>query len=124
MLALAPNATVSTSANYFRDFDAEGWRAPTHIYDPRDGRPVTRALAVTVWGPDATTADALSTALLVLGPERAGVVLARFPDAGALVVDGRGPTRRLVLAGAPPLGFEGPRLRTPTLARLASPGEG
>ncbi len=26
---------VSTSANYARDFAAEGWRAPSHIYDPR-----------------------------------------------------------------------------------------
>lgn len=42
-----------------------------HVLDPRDGRPVPRQGSVTVVAPDATAADALSTALLVLGPEPA-----------------------------------------------------
>ena len=70
---------VSTSANYARDFAAEGWRAPSHIYDPRTRRPVDAERAVTAWARDATTADALSTALMVLGPSRADAVLARVP---------------------------------------------
>ena len=65
VLTLEANASVSTSGNYARDFAAEGWRAPSHIYDPRTGRPIARDRAVTVWAPDATTADALSTAMLV-----------------------------------------------------------
>jgi thiamine biosynthesis lipoprotein len=102
---LAGGETVSTSGNYARDFAAEGWRTRSHVYDPRTGRPVAGDLAVTVWAPDATTADALSTAFLVLGPEEAGAVLARLPEAGALFVAGRGHARRLTLAGRAPQDF-------------------
>jgi len=105
VLALAAGDTVSTSGNYARDFAAEGWSVPSHIYDPRTGTPVRGDLAVTVWTSDATTADALSTALLVLGPDASAAVLARFPDVGVLFVDGRTPDRRLTLAGRAPLGF-------------------
>jgi thiamine biosynthesis lipoprotein len=105
VLALAAGDTVSTSGNYARDFTAEGWRTPSHIYDPRTGKPVRGDLAVTVWTSDATAADALSTAFLVLGADASAPVLARFPDVGALFVDGRTPDRRLTLAGRAPLGF-------------------
>jgi thiamine biosynthesis lipoprotein len=97
---------VSTSGNYERDFATEGWRTPSHVFDPRTGGPVRPGLAVTVWAPDATTADGLSTALLVLGPDDAGPVLARVPDVGALFVDDGGGTRRVTLAGRPPRAFE------------------
>jgi thiamine biosynthesis lipoprotein len=105
VLALAAGDTVSTSGNYARDFAAEGWSAPSHIYDPRTGKPVRGDLAVTVWTSDATAADALSTAFLVLGPDASAPVLARFPDVGVLFVAGRTPDRRLILAGRAPLGF-------------------
>ena len=106
VLTLGPDQAVSTSGNYRRAFAHEGWRAPSHIYDPRTGRPVERDLAVTVWAPDATTADALSTALFVVGPAGACDVLARVPDAGALFVETGTLDRRVVLAGRPPLRFE------------------
>jgi len=97
---------VSTSGNYARDFAAEGWRTRSHIFDPRTGRAVRAGLAVTVWAPDGATADALSTALLVLGPGRAPRVLARAPGVGALFVDDGGSDRRIVLAGQRPRAFE------------------
>ncbi len=100
-LVLGPGATVATSANYARDFAAEGWRAPSHVYDPRTGQPVRAARAVTVWGPRATAGDALSTALLVLGPEGAGEVLAGEREVGALFVEGR----RILIVGRPPLAW-------------------
>jgi FAD:protein FMN transferase len=59
---------VSTSGDY-RDarIDADG-RAYSHTLDPRTGRPVTGALAsVTVLDPLAARADALATALIVMG---------------------------------------------------------
>ena len=62
-------------------------------------------LAVTVWAADATTADALSTALLVLGPDRTAAVLAREPEVGALFVDDGGSDRRIVFVGRSPGGF-------------------
>ncbi len=107
-LVLDGGLSVSTSGNYARDFAAEGWRTRSHIFDPRSGRAVRADLAVTVWGPEGAAADALSTALLVLGPTRAADVLARVPGAGALFVDDGGPARRIVFAGRAPRGF-GPR---------------
>jgi thiamine biosynthesis lipoprotein len=102
VLSLEADSTLSTSANYARDFVADGWLASSHVYDPRSGRPVLRPLAVTAWAADAVTADALSTALLVLGPEGAPAALEHEPQAGALFVDGRGPTRRVTIQGRAP----------------------
>jgi len=117
VLAVDADASLSTSGNYTRDFTHEGWRAPSHIYDPRTGRPVTRDLAVTVWAPDATTADALSTALVVLGPEHAQTLLAREPTAGALFAERRDgeATRQITFVGRPPLHW------TPTEGRRDDP---
>lgn len=105
-LVLDGDPAVSTSGNYARDFAAEGWRTHSHVYDPRTGRPVAERIAVTVWAPDATTADALSTALLVLGPRDGADVLARLPGVGALFVDDRDAARHIVFAGVPPRAFE------------------
>jgi len=104
-LVLDGPVAVSTSGNYARDFATEGWRTPSHVYDPRTGRPVAGDLAVTVFAPDATTADALSTALLVLGVDGGVPVLARMPEVGALFVDDSGGRRRLTLAGRAPRAF-------------------
>ncbi|MEO6026741.1 MAG: FAD:protein FMN transferase, partial [Candidatus Binatia bacterium] len=87
VLTLAAGETVSTSGNYTRDLTHEGWRTASHIYDPRTRRAVHEKLAVTVWAPDASTADALSTAFLVLGREGAAEVLSHMADVGALFVD-------------------------------------
>ncbi len=40
-----------------------------HILDPRTGAPVVRPASVAVWHPNAFTADVLSTALYVMGPD-------------------------------------------------------
>lgn len=125
VLSLEADSTLSTSANYARDFVVEGWRVSSHVYDPRSGRPVLRPLAVTAWAADATTADALSTALLVLGPEGSPAVLEREPQAGALFVEGRGPTRRVTIQGRLPRAWlEGAaairdRAEGPATARVA-----
>ncbi len=115
VLALDADQAVSTSGNYERDFATEGWRTPSHVFDPRTGRPVRGGLAVTVWAPDATTADALSTALLVLGPADAAETLKRAPEVGALFVDDDRGERRVTLAGRPPRAFE-PRTTEPRVA--------
>lgn len=61
---------LATSGNY-RNFQigADG-RKYAHILDPRTGRPTTTPLAsVTVIAHDCTTADALATALFVMGAD-------------------------------------------------------
>ncbi len=75
---------VATSGNYER-FTLVGDERFSHILDPRTGRPVKNAvLQVTVIAPSGTEADALATALTVLGPD-AGLALAeQLPDVEAL----------------------------------------
>ena len=69
------DAGLATSGDYRNYFEQDGVRYSHHI-DPATGRPVTHNLAsVTVVHPSATFADAMATALLVLGPER-GLALA------------------------------------------------
>lgn len=60
---------IATSGDYRRYYQHEGRRA-SHTLDPRSGHPVSNGLAsVTVIHPQCMAADALSTALTVLGPE-------------------------------------------------------
>ena len=59
-------------------------KAYGHILDPRTGQPLTRPAVAAVIAPSGAEADALSTALLVLGPRRGPVVLERFRGVRAL----------------------------------------
>jgi thiamine biosynthesis lipoprotein len=62
------NTSVATSGDYRNYFEHDGHHY-SHTIDPRTGRPVAHRLAaVTVVHPSAAYADALATALLVLGP--------------------------------------------------------
>lgn len=70
VLSLEDRAAV-TSGGYERYFEAEG-RTYIHILDPRTGRPAeTDLLSVTVVAEDGARADALSTALFLMGREGA-----------------------------------------------------
>lgn len=66
---------IATSGDYRNYFEREG-RRYCHTIDPRSGRPVRHRLAgVSVVAERAATADALSTAMMVLGPDE-GLALA------------------------------------------------
>jgi len=60
-------ASLSVTGNAERAIEAGG-RRRGHVIDPRTGDPVDRNAALAVIAPTATAADALSTALFVLGP--------------------------------------------------------
>ena len=61
---------IATSGDYRRYIDRAG-RRYAHTIDPRTGYPVAHATAsVTVVHPECMVADALATALLVLGMDR------------------------------------------------------
>ena len=67
------DAAVTTSGDYMQFFDVQGERLP-HIINPQTGHPHTEAASATVVAPTAQEADALSTALCVMGGAR-GVLL-------------------------------------------------
>ena len=69
-IALPEGGAVATSGDY-RNFRMIEGRRYAHILDPKTGWPVSHALAsVTVVHRLCTDADALATALAVMGPER------------------------------------------------------
>jgi len=80
--------SLSTSADNESYFEIDGVRYH-HVLDPRTGWPAKGLRSATVVHPDATLADALSTALLVLGRER-GLEVAGELGAEALVIDAEG----------------------------------
>lgn len=84
------DAALVTSGDYQRFFFKDGKRYH-HILDLRTGQPASGSVAVTVTAPEAITADALATALFVLGPEK-GLELAKsLPGVSAAILapDGR-----------------------------------
>lgn len=65
------NQAIATSGDY-RNFFADGGQRYSHSIDPRSGKPVTHDLAsVSVVADSTMMADALSTALMVMGPDDA-----------------------------------------------------
>lgn len=81
------SGSLSTSAQSERFVERDG-RRWGHIIDPRNGSPVQWAGSVTVLASDGTTADALSTALLVMGPaEGLRWIDEHFDEASALFAE-------------------------------------
>lgn len=87
------DAAMATSGDYRNFYERDG-RRYSHTIDPATGRPVTHALAsVTVIDTECARADALATALLVLGPDR-GLALAESGGIAALLITREGDTYR------------------------------
>ena len=75
---------LGTSGSGTQFFHYQGKRYG-HIIDPRTGWPADKVLSATVIAPTAEQADALSTALYVLGLERAREFCATHPEIAALM---------------------------------------
>jgi FAD:protein FMN transferase len=71
---------LSVSSSIAHHF-ASGAGMDFHIIDPRNGAPVTRALTAAVLHEDGVVAEAISTALIVLGPVGVKLVRRAFPSA-------------------------------------------
>ncbi len=98
------NTSIATSGDYRNFFEYDGTQY-SHTIDARTGRPVTHRLAaVTVFNHSAAYADAMATALLVLGPDD-GPALANELDIAAyfLVRDTAG-VREITTSGFDPTG--------------------
>ncbi len=78
-------AALATSGATSQFVEIDGVRY-SHVIDPRTGVGITSDVVTSVIAPDGATADALATAIGVLGPERARGVLSSFP--GSIVTVG------------------------------------
>ncbi len=99
IMAALHGLAIATSGNYRRFFEVGGQRYP-HTIDPRTGRPIdTRLASVSVLDPSCMAADAMATALTVLGPD-AGLDFAsrRGVAAHFLIADGAGFVERMTPA--------------------------
>jgi thiamine biosynthesis lipoprotein len=76
---------LSMSAGWGKSFQANG-RHYGHVLDPRTGEPANNALLAVVATKCATETDALSTALLTLGPAGMNLIGASRPGLRAMVV--------------------------------------
>jgi thiamine biosynthesis lipoprotein len=93
-------ASLSSSADYERGVEIAGRRV-SHVVDPRTGMPVEGMIGTSVIRPTATEADALSTALFVMGQEN-GLKFAQEHGYSALLVDASGTV--VVTGGFPEVG--------------------
>ena len=75
---------VATSGNYERYFATAKGRH-SHIVDPRTGETADAAVSVTVITKDGTDADALATAISVLGPKEGLALIERLKSEGLWV---------------------------------------
>jgi thiamine biosynthesis lipoprotein len=80
---------VATSGDYEKFFTYEDKRYH-HIFNPRDGFPAEGCQSVTVVAKDCITADALATAVFVLGPEKGYALCQKFDAVECLIVDKEG----------------------------------
>ncbi|RIK78619.1 MAG: FAD:protein FMN transferase [Planctomycetota bacterium] len=76
---------IGTSGAAYQSFRHQG-RRYGHILDPRTGWPAEGVLSATVLAETAADADALSTALYVLGPDAADQFLSGREDIAAILV--------------------------------------
>jgi FAD:protein FMN transferase len=80
---LLHNAAISTAGDAERFVIIDGHRY-SHIVNPATGMGVEDRASVTVVAPDGGTADALETAVYLLGPERGLKLIEETPGASAL----------------------------------------
>ena len=83
LFARLANCSISTSGDAFQFVELGGQRY-SHIVDPQTGLGLTDRCSVTVIAPDGITADALATAVSVLGPERGLKLIESQPCTAAL----------------------------------------
>ncbi len=84
-LLTVKNCGIATSGDAYQFVEFDGVRY-SHIVDPKTGMGLTHRSSVTVVAPDGTTADALASAVSVLGPERGKALVEKTAGAEMLLV--------------------------------------
>jgi thiamine biosynthesis lipoprotein len=87
LLAVVPlkQDAVTTSGSYEKFVIFNGKRY-SHIINPATGYPATGLCSVTVFGPNAETANGLSTSLMVLGKTGGLLLLNKYPDYSCVMI--------------------------------------
>ncbi len=106
VVAMLPleDASISTSGDYERYFDAEGVRFH-HLIDPSTGKSPSCIQSVTILADDGLTCEALSKIVFVMGVERGLALIESQRGIDAIVVgaDGQLHFSSGLLAAAPPV---------------------
>ncbi len=76
---------VVTSGDYERFFEQDGIRYH-HLLDPGTGLPARACQSVSIITDSVALADALATAVFVLGPQKGLALLAEYPGAAGLII--------------------------------------
>lgn len=83
------NRSISSSGNYRKFYIDEAGNKRPHILDVKTGFPVSHSMvSVSVLAPSATQADALATAFMSMGAERAKALAETIPGVEAMFVIG------------------------------------
>ncbi|WP_281632910.1 FAD:protein FMN transferase [Flavobacterium luteolum] len=91
ILAAVPliDGAVTTSGSYEKFVVFNGKRY-SHIINPATGYPATGLCSVTVFGPNAETANGLSTSMMILGQKEGLLLLQKFPDYSCVMITDKG----------------------------------
>jgi len=79
------NGSVATSGDYERYFFQDSIRYH-HILNPKTGYPARKCVSVTIQTKQAIIADALSTAVFVLGAEKGMKLVEKLPNVEAIIL--------------------------------------
>jgi thiamine biosynthesis lipoprotein len=93
------NESVATSGDYRRFVKVHGEKQ-SHIIDTATGKGANKLVSDTIIAPDATTADALSTAVNVLGLEKGLALVERIAGTAAILIPAGQGVRPIFSRGA------------------------
>jgi FAD:protein FMN transferase len=93
------NAAVTTSGDYRRFVRIQGEKQ-SHIVDTQTGKGAAKLVSVTIIAPDATSADALATAVSVLGVEKGLALIEQLPDTEAILIPHAASVQPIFTSGA------------------------
>ncbi|MFN3694764.1 MAG: FAD:protein FMN transferase, partial [Ignavibacterium sp.] len=83
------NNSVATSGEYEQFFEVDGIRYH-HILDPESGYPAKGLQSVTIINQSNTFADALATAVFVMGKDKGMMLIENLNDTEAMIIDSEG----------------------------------
>ena len=85
------NVAIATSGDYEQHFTYQGKRY-SHNINPHTGKPLTGLKSVSFVAPSAELADALATAVYVMGPERGLTFVEQLPQTHCVIIDEKNKT--------------------------------